>query len=126
MTYRSAEAFKRHKRITTPNYTLCRYNCRFDIQMTELNAYIISFVPISLLIVSLSTMNNGRDKTRLKNLQFYSDAIYTTVTFLGMEMQYKFIVLPVKNLSPLLQPLEYLSFKKYFSCQSHDNKENAA
>lgn len=94
--------------------------------MAELNAYIISFVPISLLIVSLATMKNCRHKICLKELKFYSDTIYITVTFLGMEVQYKFIVLPVKNLSPLLQPLEYLSFKKYFSCQSHHNKQNIA
>lgn len=71
-------------------------------------------------------MNNGKHKICLKKLKFYSDIIYTTVTFLGMDVQYKFIVLPVKNLSPLLQPLEYLSFKKYFSCQSQDNKQNVA
>lgn len=47
------------------------------------------------------------------------------MTFLGMEVQYKFIVVSVKNLS-LLQPVEYLSFKKYFPCQSHDNKQNTA
>lgn len=115
-----------HKIITTPNYILGRYKCSFGIQMAELNAYIISFVHTSLLIVSLATMNNCRHKICLKKLKFYSDTIYITATFLEMEVQYKFIVLPVKNLSPLLQPLEYLSFKKYFSCQSHDNTQNTA
>lgn len=71
-------------------------------------------------------MNNGRHKICLKKLKFYSDTIYTTVTFLGMDVQYKFIVLPVKNLSLPLQSLEYLSFKKYSSCQSHDNKQKCS
>lgn len=43
-----------------------------------------------------------------------------------MDVQYKFIVLPVKNLSLPLQSLEYLSFKKYSSCQSHDNKQKCS
>lgn len=116
---------KKHKRITTPTYTLCSYKYSFGIQIAELNVYITSFVPISLLIVPLATMNNCRHKICLKKLKFYSCAIYIAMTFLGMEVQYKFIVVSVKNLS-LLQPVEYLSFKKYFPCQSHDNKQNTA